>query len=765
MSQMFGPNGGGNSLPANASGFLDNDGAGNLAWAQPNGSNPTTFSDIVSTKASVVRNGGLVDQIYDSFFTAYNYSLNLQQALLLENIAAGATVIRMAANAISPTDTYSDATTGWSIFNQAASLAISTATKKVGPTGAIQFSKLSGGTITVISRTPTSKSLQNNLKHVFWMNFPASVAGLSQVFFRVGTDSSNYMEWEFNTSGTPTEAGSSIQVGWNLFLQDISSGWTQVGTGWTNSAVPGYYGIGFYALNTSSFSGILVDALYFGDSTTTGIQLGNELSIYNTATKDIVTIDAVHSTKTTGSLFLASGISNSYTADQTAFIQRTSIGASGMFVGAVPGSSVYAGTIAEHRQTLPMQTDGATSMFEGMIDYYQGYFYPITSVTSGSSANIVINAGADIHSFYANPSTLDIFATLGDSNGNAFYKARTGATYTTNGAATNSSGFITVPMSSVSGVTLGDYVLKRCVDLQYSTTAAGANESYTPMTLQRVEVLQPYVAIPDFAHVYGYYTLSNNLTNQIPNTTGSNFSQTGTVVQTNNNYFNSHTSSGVYSASNFLGLSNAQNMSGNATDTPNGMGVAIWFKAPQSSTNRTVISFNGNTTNGHFLLLGSANTIILQHSATPDITASSGSWSASSAWTFVYYYINSSTPTETMYVNGVLIGSAAVAYASPGTSTGVGIIGLSGQGVNPLSDGYVADVILWRSGNILSQQQISQLYNNGVPPLYYSGSLFRNRYVANNISTSGQIEAKAILTQATSGEATFIRNWGFGRRT
>jgi len=763
MANTFQP-GGGNSLPNNASGFLENDGSGNLSWAQPaGGGSPTPFVDIVSAKTGAIRNGGYADSIYDSYYTAYSSQMAWQQALLLENISAGATLIRMAANAISPADTYSDATTGWSIFNQAVSLAINTATKKVGPTGSIMFSKASGGTITMLSRTPTAKSLQNNLKHVFWMNFPQTVSGASQIFFRLGSDSSNYMEWQFNTSGTPTESGTSIQVGWNLFLQDCSTGGTVVGTGWTNSQTPAYYSIGFYGQNTSSFSGILIDGLFFGDSSTSGIQLGNELSIYNTSTKDNVILDAVNSTKTTGTLFLSSGISNSYTADNTTFLQRSTVGATGAFIATIPGASVMAGSVAEHRQTLKLQDSAAASNVEGFIDYYQNYFYPIVSVASGASANIVINAGSDIHTFYGTSAVIDIFQPLGDSNGNPFYKQRTGATYIVNGSATNSSGFITVPMNGVSSIIAGDYAIKRCVDLQLSTTASGANESFSSMPVQRVEVINPALYIPDFTHLYGYWDLSGSggNTNKIPNSSGSNMTITGSVTQINNNYYNGKTSSGTFSTSNFINLPNAQPLSGNSTDTPNGMAVSIWFKAPQSSASRTLIAFNGNTLNGHYLTTNTSNQIILGHSSTADITASSGAWQAN-VWTHVYYYINASTPTESMYVNGVFIGSASTGYSSPGALSGE--IGLSGTGSNAMTDGYIADIIIWRSGAILSQAQINSLYNNGIPPIYYGANIFRNRYLSSNV-TASQLEAKAILTQSTTSESTSLRQWAVGRRS
>jgi hypothetical protein len=721
----------------------------------------SSFIDDVAARTATQRSGGAGfsgDTIYDAYYTGFINGITQQKAILLDAYTSGTTTIKLVMNAlpVNTADFYTDASTGWSLGGQGGTLGTS-ASSKVGA-NAISFNKSGTAGLTgFISRTTSIPYVGNNTKHLFWVFVPTPAGGgtVTNVFVQIGTTSANFSQFNLTT----TESGGGITTNaYNLFSVDVAgTPSSTTGTPWTTTTTPTWYAVGVtVSTNATTLTGILIDGVFFGDSTSLGVQPGMELTIYNTSTKDNFILDSSN-TKINGTLTMAASVGNSYAATNTAtFIQRSTLSiAANNFFGQMPQSS-YGGTTAEERVVIPLNTAASSSNIEGFVDVNTGYFFPVITVNAGVS--IVVAAGSDIHTYYQSGCTLDIFQTIGDSNGNPFYKQRTGQTYVSTGAATNSSGNITIPMTNTTNIVVGDYVAKRVADLQISTTASGVNESFSSMTLSRVEVINPIVVIPDPSHIYGYYTLSNDLTNKIANTIGSNMTVTGTVVQTNGNYFNGHSSSGSFTTSNFINLPNAQNLSGNATDTPSGMAISLWFRLG-GGINGCLICFDGNTTAGHTIQVNTSNQVFLNHASTTDIISSAVT---TNTWHHLYYYINSSTPTASMYIDGAFIGSSAVAYASPGAISGE--LGVTGQGVNALTNGFLADVVAWRSGPILTQQQILTLYNNGIPPVLLSGQAIRQRYLTTGV-TASQLEAKATVTQVTASEVTNLRQFAVGRRS
>lgn len=170
-----------------------------------------------------------------------------------------------------------DATAGWAVLgNDAANLA--TTTKHLTGTAALTFDKVNGAANTVIAgiaKTITTLDLGLiNLHDIIQVGFYIpSLANVSYVFCRVGTDSTNYNEWR--VPDTDLTAATFEIAG--LSVGDANhSGIT--GNGWDPTAIT-YIAVGIaFDSETDTLAGIIFDQIGYFTNSHSVASLGAEIS-------------------------------------------------------------------------------------------------------------------------------------------------------------------------------------------------------------------------------------------------------------------------------------------------------------------------------------------------------------------------------------------------------------------------------------------------------------------------------------------------------
>jgi hypothetical protein len=128
-----------------------------------------------------------------------------------------------------------NATTGWSVLgNDTDNLA--TTTEHVHGTAALTFDKVDGAANTVfggIQKTISSVDLDKHFHEgggfILYPFYLSSLADVDYAFIRLGTDSSNYNEWQIDDDD--------LVAGWNNIRVPISRPADSVGNGWNSAAV------------------------------------------------------------------------------------------------------------------------------------------------------------------------------------------------------------------------------------------------------------------------------------------------------------------------------------------------------------------------------------------------------------------------------------------------------------------------------------------------------------------------------------------------
>lgn len=149
-----------------------------------------------------------------------------------------------------------DSTSGWSVTGQASGLA-TTATCKEGASG-LTFNKSGTGGTTgaIVNTTLGAFDMTAAAYHAFFCYLP-SLSGLLRFRLQIGSDTSNYTQWQFQVAG--------LVAGWNFLRADINTAGANVTittVGSPNMAACDY--VDFAVVMTASantLSGIIVDWL------------------------------------------------------------------------------------------------------------------------------------------------------------------------------------------------------------------------------------------------------------------------------------------------------------------------------------------------------------------------------------------------------------------------------------------------------------------------------------------------------------------------
>lgn len=728
-------------------------------------SSSVAFADLASDRIARERLGQQVDLIYDAQFNSFARQTTATH-YLMDDATAGATSIKLIQNPLYPADTLTEATTGWSVGQSAATITAST-TRKLGATS-VAFNKGTASATAHVSRT-TSLNLRNNYVHYFWVYLP-DLTGFVCAYVLLGKDASNWASYPVTTRDT----GAAFAVGWNLCKIDLSTATpaasgnnaATAGTSWTLSNGLNWYAIGV-ATNVAgqAYTGILVDGLFFADMTGLYIQPGDELTLWDATNKESIVV-ASSNTTVNGTVTLAAALTNSYSV-LTGNVARSSLNVPGSGAAQFSTATGAAALSQEHRTRFVLSQPASASLIQAFADI-ESRSLKVTAVNAGVS--IVVDSGGDLTTSYPTGSVFDVFAISTDSQGVLGAAQRT-PTYTSTGTATYAAGtnafgattLMTIPMTTTTGIVAGDMIVRRSHDFQLGVRNSG-NEAFTSQTPTRVDFNPRNVAIPSANYVWGYFDLNGNAKNKMPTggVTGNAADGTMTGVVNYTNYFNGRLASGPYIGSNYFLIPRDTANSAAFLNPIAGNNVAISFWAYLPGLTGSLMGFN-NGPSGWWFSGMSSNRIGIGYNSSSVGEVYIGAYTPNK-WTHVCATFVYGTNGVNLYIDGVLkaTGTYPAGVAAGDGNTNFMIGGHAALAQN--SSAYFADLVIWRgipTANLTSSF-VAQMYNGGVPPLLAPGSSVRYNYAVAS-QTGSIVSAKTVLTKPNAADPLSLRALAVGR--
>ena len=155
-------------------------------------------------------------------------------------------------------DNFSSAT-GWAAFNTDCTTVAASTVRMTG-TGSMSFAKANGTADTVFGLINKTVSAGIELGEDFFMEdriggvfYISSLTNVSYALIRLGSTSSNYVEWRFADTG--------LIAGWNVVSCKIGDAYLG-GTGWVPSLIT-YIAVGLaFDAETNALAGILCDSVF-----------------------------------------------------------------------------------------------------------------------------------------------------------------------------------------------------------------------------------------------------------------------------------------------------------------------------------------------------------------------------------------------------------------------------------------------------------------------------------------------------------------------
>jgi hypothetical protein len=233
-----------------------------LSWVAATGGTGTE-SEVEVTNWPALATEATLDEIRDDF-----------------NFVQSANAVGVAGAKIS-FQTLFEEITGWTESAGADNLATSVQHRGAG-TKSLSFDKIAGNTDAMISNVCAAVDISEYSTHAIGTGhiYFSSLTNIVKAYVRIGTDSSNYCQWDFLVSN--------LQVGWNETIEYIAAPDSQVGNGYDLSAITYIaYGVQFSnAANT--LAGLLCGGLaikrvleVYGMET-----IGTEINVPFTTIKD-----------------------------------------------------------------------------------------------------------------------------------------------------------------------------------------------------------------------------------------------------------------------------------------------------------------------------------------------------------------------------------------------------------------------------------------------------------------------------------------------
>lgn len=704
-----------------------------------------------------------------TYFTGY----------LMENYTSGSSSMKIVWNplTLNSSDKNYDATTNWGVFAAGATLTASaTPTPKVG-SNVLKFDKNNTGVSAAIRYSYGSSigSVGGNTRLWFWLYLP-SITDLSKISVLIAQDSggSNYAAFEKTTD----YAGSALAVGWNLMFIDLAGTPSATGgTGWTPSQL--FYWFYVYVFTGSAattYTGIAVDAIYFSHKDIADVNFnGVELTGFDTSNKNNFIID-VSNTRYDGPVTLDATVAQNYTAgisnaDAARFKRSTLTWSTGGFIGF--DSTLSSGTISTQQEVrlIKQFRESLSGNLSGFVDMYTPQVYKVTSV---GGSTIAVEDPANTIANLKNGDEIHIFETIRNA-GEITFAHR--ATRSMTADATHSSGTSTLTVSPTS-IAVGDYVVKQNLDVKASLVAKAADESFSAMSYDTspngVQLINQGRAVPNPAYLIGMYDLGNaneTLAKRDRSGMGYDLTKVGSPNLTDTFSRGRFSYSGI-TASNYLRGSAGTQAIYNADAGRETIQVSLWFyfDAINASGRHLVncFTYNGATDyRGWTIEVGGTTAALYLNywnsSATPSAQAITSAMTAGT-WNHCVIQVKG-TVTQNVYLNGVKFTTTAGAI-SGAVSTTAFYFGArqASTTVDSSIDSAalnmkMADALVWRGGPLLTDAQVSALYNAGAPVPTGFFPVLRNEYELTG--QSGQkLSMKATLSRTTTAVSPAILDLG-----
>lgn len=707
----------------------------------------TDALDVVIDKAYQNKDRGLNELLPNSVADNFVNPNTAFKCYLLEDYTGAAATLKMAVNPVfvNSSDEQTDSATGWSGGNSDTTINAVSATRKIG-TNSLSFDKdATAATVNAfIERAVVSRSVYENSNLYFWIQVPSGISGtLSAVFVRLGSSSSNYRQWNATADYAGTTIASST---WHLIKVDVSTGGTPAGSGWTYVENLVYFAVGITTDAAGDLqAAVLVDGIMFADSSGKYAVKGDELTIYNASTRDRFVIDA-SSTTYNGLITLASSMANSYTAVAATVIKRTTLSAGGdLLASCVDGLSGTIKNTQEVRIRRILPTSISNKDFKAFATFLTGEYFYVTTVNTNVS--IVVESGSDVSANWKSGRVVDVAEKVGNGNGGYDYIPRTDLTYTMTGNSSFSGTSLTLPMTSTGTIAVGDLVVKRQVNCYSSVATTTANESFSAMTRDRIEIIDPGIPYFNPSTVWAHWTLSGN-TGEINVAPGGGTSSgldltVGGTLSRNAVFTKSRfATTGFTDSDRFsIAAASSEQISGDSADSTN-FAVSFWFyPAAFTGTSRTMIGRGNVSSNeGWFIDCVAASNVV---SFFNDGAANNFGTFNPNAWNHIYAFVSDGVSTVN-YLNGVATNQGALTFIDSGD---IFYIGRRGGAGTPASSIRIADVVFWRNTTILSEVQVKQIYSNASPNIFGpTSSGFKYRF-SQSSQTGQKISLKAEMTR------------------
>jgi hypothetical protein len=698
----------------------------------------------------------LDDSVAQSFLSDLNYSD--VSGCLAENYTSGGSTLNLLwdPKVLRDADQNIDSITSWTAVNGGTNLAASSTAGdfKVGSNG-LKFDKTTGNTLASIrfDRGSQNLSLSAHWRMFFYIKLP-SLTNLTNVFVRVYADStSNYAQYDLLSNYN----GTALAADWNWCFVDLSRTPTSTGgTGWNKSQLVRYVEIGVTASTTAqTYTGICVDSVYwsFGDVRKFGVR-GSEHTLFDSSNRKNIIVDSGN-VSADGILTLAASTNASFTGGLggtgAGRIKRSTMAVSGSLLGF--NRSLTSGDIANQQEIRisSLMRESKSGNFEGFIDIAQREVFEIASI--GASAV----SGLDLGNVSANcvsGNTFDVFSA-GYHEGNGYYIHKGSLRLTGASSFDSSNQYINLPVTSVSGLSVGDFLAKRAVTGQLSLAASGGNESFQAEDLldspNNIEIVNAAIPFPQLDKLVGYYDIGgyndqDALAPKYKSGLVTTLSKVGTPSLNNPFSGNKFFGSG-FGGSNYLRNADTSNDGAYFSGATIPYSCLFWLWMPASYSNGVLHGYydDGSGNNGWYIRAAASNQLVLTKRSGGSSSDTATVGFIPNAWNLVALKIQDSA-VGYIYCSGnrTNIGAGDISYS--GTFYCVfGAGGSDGVSANLRMASYAA----YYGASDFSTQQLDAIYSAGNYRPFDLGTLVRYRYELN--SASGQrISMKATVNKDTS---------------
>jgi hypothetical protein len=709
----------------------------------------------------------LDDSISQTFLSDINYSD--VSGCLAENYTSGGSTLNVVwdPKVLRDADQNIDSATSWTAVNGGTNLAASSTAGdfKVGSNG-LKFDKTTGNTLASIrfDRGSQNLSLSAHWRMFFYIKIP-SLTNLTNVFVRVYADTtSNYAQYDLLSNYN----GTALAADWNWCFVDLSRTPTSTGgTGWTKSQLVRYVEIGVTASTTAqTYTGICVDSIYwsFGDVRKFGVR-GSEYTLFDSSNRKNVIIDSGNASGD-GILTLAASTNASFTGGLggtgAGRLKRTTMSVSGNLLGF--NRSLTSGDIANQQELRisGLMRESKSGNFEGFIDVAQREVFEIANI--GASAVSGIDLG-NVSANCVSGNTFDVFSA-GHHEGSGYYIYKGSVRLTGASSFDSSNQYINLPVTSISGLSVGDFIAKRGVTGQLSVAASGGNESFQAEDLQdspnNVEIINSAIPFPQLDKLVGYYDLGGyNDQDALAVKYKSGLTTTLTKVGTpslNNPFSGNKFYASGFGGSNYLRNADTSNDGAYFSGATVSYSCIFWLWMPGSYSNGVLHGYydDGSGNNGWYIRANTGNQLVLTKRSSGSTSDSATVNFIPNAWNLVALKIQDDAAGY-IYCSGnrTAIGTGSISYS--GTFYCVfGAGGSDGISANLRMAGYAA----YFGASDFSTQQLDAIYAVGNYRPFDLGTLVRYRYELT--AGSGQrLSMKATVNKDTSVFASpFIQKLG-----